>query len=83
MRPSSIVDQDVDRLSVEFSCRRLDAGWICHIHSQYPQFVVAVFGETPQFGSRCWISTSHIELPSISEILAGKLEPNPSISTGD
>jgi hypothetical protein len=51
--------------------------------SQYLQFVVAVPGKAVQFGGKCWITTGCIDLPSITEILARELQPEPSIGAGD
>jgi glutaredoxin len=36
-----------------------------------------------QFGSRCWVTTSCVDPPSISQILTGELEPESSIGTSD
>jgi hypothetical protein len=36
-----------DGLTVELSCRRMDAGRMGDVHSQYPQFIVAALGEAP------------------------------------
>ena len=52
---AGVVEQEVNGLSVEFSCSRVDAVRVSDIHSQYPQFVVGLLGKSVQFGSRCWV----------------------------
>ena len=53
--------------------------WVSDIHSQYPPFVVPLPGNAVQFGSRCWITTSRVDPPSISQILTSELEPESPI----
>jgi hypothetical protein len=80
---ASVIEQEVDGLSIEFSCRRVDAVRISDIHSQYPQFVVGLLGKSVQSGSSCWITTSCVDPPSISKILTSELKPESSIGTSD
>jgi hypothetical protein len=74
---------DLRGLTVKLSCRRMDAGWVSDFHGKDPQFVVAALSESAQLGSGCWITTSCVDPPSISEILTSQLKPESSIGTRD
>jgi len=80
---AGVVEQEVNGLSVEFSCSCVDAVRVSDIHSEYPQFVVGLLGKSVQFGSSCWVTTSCVDPPSISKILTSELKPESSIGTGD
>ena len=49
----------------------------------YLQFEFDVFGKVAEFGSRGWITTGCVDLPSISEVLPGEFEPESSVGTND
>ena len=61
----------------------MDVGRVSDFHGKDPQFVIAALSESAQIGSRCWITTSCEDPPSISEILTSELKPESSIGTRD
>ena len=83
MNPSDTRMGPMVLTAITSGCCGVDAGLIGDIQSEYLQFTFVVFGEAAQFESRGWVAASCVDLPSIGEILAGKLEPKSSIGAGD
>ena len=69
---ASVVKEEVNGLPVEFRGRRLDARGVGDIQRHDSEFVVARFSQMLQLGSRTWMTTSRVDLPTICQVLPGE-----------